>query len=122
MEYLILFISFWIVPLIVGRFILTKETLLMMSPLKSIIMPYLVIDLFIYLITVGLTMIRAIRTCPVEADKPRSIGVSSGLKLGFSSAIIAITMYVIIGMFPVLMMPFIALSILPYSTQIGEGF
>lgn len=122
MEYLILFIVYWLIPIIVSRLILPKHQLLMMSPMQSIITPYIVIGLMIYVFTVILTIIRALRTCPVEKDQTRSYGITSGLKLGFSSSIVGALMYFVVGILPMLMLPFLAISVLPYSTEIGEGF
>ena len=122
MEYLVLFIVYWLIPIIVSRFILPKHQLLMMSPMQSIITPYIVIGLMICASTLILTFVRALRTCPVEKDQPRSYGITSGLKLGLSSSILGALMYFIVGIIPMLMVPFLAISILPYSTEIGEGF
>jgi len=122
MEYLILFISYWLIPIIVTRYILPKDELLLMSTFQSIVMPYLIIAAMVFVLTIILNMVRAIRTCPTEKDKPRSWGFSGGIKLGIFSAVFATLMYLVVGIFPVLTLPFIALSVLPYSTEIGEGF
>ena len=122
MEYLVLFIVYWLIPIIVSRFILPKHQLLMMSPMQSIITPYIVIGLMIFVFTLILNAVRTLRTCPVEKDQPRSYGVTSGLKLGLSSSILGALMYFIVGIIPMLMVPFLAISILPYATEIGEGF
>ena len=122
MEYLILFVSYWAVPIITTRYILPKDDLLMMSTFKSIVMPYITIAAFIFVLTLIMNIIRAIRTCPVEKDQPRPWGLSGGIKLGIFSSVFAALMYLVVGMFPVLTLPFVALSILPYSTEIGEGF
>ncbi len=122
MEYFILFGSYWLIPIITTKFILPKNELLVMSPFKSIILPYIVIAILIYIITLILNMIRAVRTCPKEADQSQPFGFFSGTKLSLFATIGAIIMYIVINLFPVLNMPFIAISILPYASEIGLGF
>jgi hypothetical protein len=80
------------------------------------------IFMVVFVMTLLFNMIRALRTCPTEKDHPRSWGFLGGLKLGLFSAIFATLMYIIVGLFSVLVVPFIAISILPYATTIGEGF
>ena len=48
MEYLILFISYWLIPIIVTRYILPKDELLLMSTFQSIVMPYLIIAAMVF--------------------------------------------------------------------------
>jgi membrane-associated HD superfamily phosphohydrolase len=124
MEYLILLLIFFFAPLIIGRFFLTKSDLLLMTPFKATILPYLILAFFIYVITFILTVIRAIRTCPTptETNQLRSFGIVAGLKLGLFTSIFACLMYLMIAIFPILTVPFIAVTIIPNAIEIGEGF
>lgn len=122
MEYLILFLIHWAIPILVRYFILPQDKILMMSPLLAMISPYVVIALLVALSSTLMSIIRSLRTCPKIENESRSYGITSGLKLGLSSSIVGSLMYVVVALLPILMSPFIAFSILPYSTQIGEGF
>ena len=116
-EYIILFILYWLVPMVMNYYILPPEDLLMMSTFKGIVIPYVIIAILIIILTIILNMIRSIRTC-----SPRSWGLLGGIKLSIFASFSAIIMNLITDMLPVLISPFIAISILPYSTQIGKGF
>src|SRR5579862_9734357 len=120
MEYFILFVLIWLAPIISSKYFLTQDDLLLMSPLKSIIMPYIYLGVIIYVITALLTIIRAIRVCKTEQNKETWWGVKTGLKLGILTSIFGVLMYLLVGIFPVLTLPFLAISILPRATQIGE--
>ena len=122
MEYFILFILMWLAPMISFHFILTRDDLLLMSPIESLIMPYVSIAIIIYLITLVITMVRAARICQTNQNKVTWWGFFSGLKLGFFTSICGALMYLLVEMYPLLTMPFLAISVLPNATNIGKGF
>jgi hypothetical protein len=121
MAVLILFILFLLVPVIIKNNFLTKEKLLMMSPIWSIITPYITIYIVIYILVQLFTIISALRTCSTDQSKHRSYGLVSGMKLGLMSGMTACLAYLCSNLYPILTLPFLAFSALPYSTEIGKS-
>lgn len=125
MEYLILLLIYLSLPWIVNHKLLPVESVLLMSPIESVIVPYLLMALLVFIFTYILLIIRAMRTCPVQktqAGNVRSWGISSGWKLSALSSLFATFFYVLVHYLPILTVPFLAISILPYATDIGYGF
>lgn len=122
MEYPILLIVYWFIPIIVSRYVLPKERLLMMSPIQSVIVPYIVIGSMIYIITTLFSIIQTYINCPTKNNQQKPYGIISGLKLGVLASLGGLLIYYLVRIIPMLMLPFLAISILPYSTIIGEGF
>src|SRR5688572_22791566 len=111
MEYFILFILLWIIPLITNHLILPPSEILMMSPIEGQLAPYLIIALLIFTVTLLLNMSRAIRVCGTTPESKHSWGIYTGLKLASLTALFGCLSYYLIQIFQFLILPFIAISI-----------
>lgn len=115
MEHFLMFLLYWLTPLITHKYII--------GPVQTnVIMPYVIIGLLVYMITFFLNVFRTLRTCPIDPKEGRSWGLESGIKLGFFASIFAILAYLIIGVFPFLNAPFLAMTFLSNPVEIGDGF
>lgn len=121
MESIISFLFYWSSPILMSKYLLPPQRLLLMSPFQSLVMPYLVIAAMIFVITVLFNVVKAIRTCPIEPNKPRSLGFLTGVRIAIFASLYSTIMYLIVNVFPELTSPFLAISILPYATEIGKG-
>ncbi len=119
MQYLGLSVLLGSVRPLTTQFFLPPKELLMLSPLRSLILPYLVMIGLSFILTFVLHLIRVTRNC-------QSHQVADGLKRGSIVSLIttgfSMLGYALPSMFPALLLPFISISILPMSTLIGESF
>lgn len=122
MEYLILFISYIIIPYVILTVIFPKEALYLMSPGAGTILPVLSIGFLIWLVTILINMIRAIRVCPYNPNGERAWGLASGLTLGLMAAIVGVVGLVVLKYLPILEKPFISITQLPNPELIAKCF
>ena len=122
MEYILFFILLLIIPLITNHLILPPSEILMMSPIEGTLAPYIVVGILIFMTTFLITMSRAVRTCGTTPDSKPSWGIYTGLKLGGLTTVFGCFAYYLIHVFQFLILPFISVSILPYASDIGQGF
>lgn len=119
MEYLGLSVLLGSVRPLTTQFFLPQSELLMMSPLRSLILPNLLMIFMTFVFTMVLHFVRVTRNC-------QSYQLGSGLKRGLivSSLTSGFSLlgYGLTISFPRLLLPFISISILPWSTLIGESF
>jgi hypothetical protein len=101
------------------QFFLPPASLLMMSPIRSLIMPYFLMIFLTIVFTLILHIIRVTRNC--QSHQVAS-GLKRGLIISFITSGFSLLGYALTIMFPVLLLPFISISILPWSTLIGESF
>jgi hypothetical protein len=85
-------------------------------------MPYISIAIIIYITTFIISVIRSSRKCTTDQNKQTWYGIFSGLKLGIFTSLFGCIMYFIVMIVPLLTLPFLAISVLPNSTAIGQGF
>ncbi len=116
--FVILFVLIWIAHFVIMNFIVPPSQLLMMSPIKSQLAPYIIITLAIYIITLLVNMIRAVRNC----QDSHTIGLYTGLSKALITIGFTLLTYYGLAKYPQLIIPFLSVSILPYATLLGEGF
>jgi hypothetical protein len=121
-DYLILSILYGLTPTIMDKWILPKDNLLLMPNIKSIIIPYFILGLIILLITIPFNMVMTWNQCTHDAQKAKSWGFYSGIKIGLLSAFSVLLMYIMINIYPAMFNPFFSISILPYANEIAKGF
>ena len=119
MEYLGLSILLGSVRPLTTQFFLTPAELLLMSPLRSLILPYLLMILMTFVFTMVLHFVRVVRNCQSHQVSP---GLKRGLIVSLMTSCFSLLGYALTIIFPALLMPFISISILPRSTLIGESF
>jgi hypothetical protein len=124
MEYFLMIASFTAIPLIVNQYLLPESNLLLLSPLQSTILPYLTIFAICLGVIVLINMSRALRTCPSDDTKWRSLGLTSGFELGLTSSSIAIALYIFISLnprFKEFIIQFIRFVPQPYTSDVAGG-
>jgi len=119
METLILILSLWPIRWLTNHYLFPTGARLMMAPILAQVLIFLIMGGLTLAIVLILTIIKAIGQCPKEK---KSWGFVSGLRNGLISAITAGFGLFLSVAFPFLLTPFISLSILPFATEIGEGF
>lgn len=121
-DYLILSILYGLTPAIIDKWILPKDNLLFIIGIRSIIIPYFILGLMILLITIPFNMIMSRANCPNNAQKSKSWGFNSGIKIGLLASFSVLLMYLMVNIFPNMFNPFFSISILPYANEIAKGF
>jgi hypothetical protein len=119
MEYLAEFLLLTSVRPLTTLFFLPPKELLMLSPIRSQILPYFMMFILSYIMTYLVQIVRVTRNCH---NTQVARGLKQSLFVSLVTASSSVVGHTMSWVFPSLLLPFISLSILPMSTLMGESF